>query len=47
MSADRRGKQDWQSRMGVVHYANSHSVYVTWNGNKTQSQLPIKAIEKV
>jgi hypothetical protein len=27
MSADRRGKQDWQTRMGVVHYVNNHSVW--------------------
>jgi hypothetical protein len=47
MSANRRGKQDWQTRMGVVHYVNSHSVWLTWSGNKTMAQLPIKAIEKV
>jgi hypothetical protein len=33
--------------MGVVHYVNNHSVWLTWSGNKTMAQLPIKAIEKV
>jgi hypothetical protein len=47
MSAERRGRQDWNTRRGVVQSAASNFVWVTWEGNKTVAQLPLKAIEKV